>query len=308
MQRLLVVVGPTASGKTTLSVQLAKRLGGEIVSGDSMQVYRGMDIGTAKIRLEETGGVRHHLINLLEPDHPFSAAEFQALADQAIGEIAARGRLPMLVGGTGLYVKAVTDGYDFSPAESDPEFRQALFEEAETRGTQALHGRLSQVDPEASARLHPNDLRRIIRALEVYHETGKKISEHGRDRAPRYDLLIFGLTMPREELYGRINRRVRQMIDQGWAEEAAALLRKGYRTDLTSMQALGYRELITHLKGEISLDQAIELISRNTRRFAKRQLTWFRADPRIHWIDVGEARGKEEPLMEILQLVEVKWK
>ncbi len=306
--RLLVLAGPTASGKTALSVELARRLDGEIISGDSMQVYRGMDIGTAKVRPVETGGIPHHLIDLFEPDHPFSVAEFQELASQAIREIASRGRLPVLVGGTGLYVRAVTDGYDFSAAEADPEFRQVLIAEAGEHGAPSLHRRLSRVDPGAAARIHPNDLRRITRALEVYHSSGKKISEQGKDQAPRYDLLMIGLTMPREELYRRINLRVRQMIEQGWVAEVAALLQKGYSPELTSMQALGYRELIDYQKGKVSLDQAVEVISRGTRRFAKRQLTWFRADPRIHWIDVGEARSKEEPLQEILQLVEVKWK
>lgn len=308
MQRLLVLVGPTASGKTALSIDLARHLEGEIVSADSMQVYRGMDIGTAKVSREEQRGIPHHLIDVFEPDHIFSVAEFREMADRAVGEIASRGRLPILVGGTGLYVKAVTDGYDFSPAASDPSFRRRVLEEAEICGNHTIHHRLEELDPEAAARIHPNDVRRTVRALEVYHLTGKKISSQGKDIRPRFDLLMFGLTMPREELYQRINRRVSEMIQRGWVAETAGLLQKGYSSDLPSMQALGYRELVAHLKGDLTLSEAVGLIARNTRRFAKRQLTWFRSDPRIYWIDVGESRGKEEPFMDILQMVEVEWK
>jgi tRNA dimethylallyltransferase len=305
---LLVLVGPTAVGKTAISVAVAKRLGAEIISGDSMQVYRGLDIGTAKIAPAEMEGVPHHMIDIKEPDEPFSVAEFQARVDDLVREIAGRGRLPMLVGGTGLYVRAVVMAYTFTEMEADPALRQRLAEEEARHGPGYLHRRLQAVDPAAAARLHPNDLRRIIRALEVWEQTGVRISETQRawELEPRYDDLCIGLTMDRELLYRRIDQRVDAMLAAGWVEEVRRLLAR-YRPDLQSMEAIGYRELILYLRGLLTWDEAVALIKRNTRRFAKRQFTWFRRDARIHWLDVTAPEARERAVEEIVRLAEGKW-
>ena len=304
--RLLAIVGPTAAGKTEVSVEVALRVGGEIVSADSMQVYRGMDIGTAKPTPQERRGVPHHLIDLFAPDHPFSVAEFQSLARRAIEDIAGRGRLPMLVGGTGLYVQAVTEDFRFRPPEGDAELRRNLVALAEVEGPEALHGRLQQVDPAAAERIHPHDRRRVVRALEVYLLTGHPIGAE-RGSAGPYDLLPVGLGMGRSALYRRIDARVEAMIHAGWLREVRELLEAGYGPELYAMQALGYRELVSHLRGELVLGEAVALIQRNTRRFAKRQLTWFRRDSRIRWIPVGEDRDIQDVVADIVRLVEGKW-
>jgi tRNA dimethylallyltransferase len=287
-QELLVIVGPTAVGKTALSLDLAKTFDGEIISGDSMQVYRDMDIGTAKVSLEEQKEVPHHMIDLIDPDTPFSVQEFQKLARQKIAEISARGRLPMLVGGTGLYIEAVTHDYDLPHVPENPGLRDELRSLAESKGNEYLYRRLSEVDPNAAAKLHPNDLRRIIRALEVYYVTGKPFSSlKGKGTSP-YDALWIGLTMPRELLYERINRRVDQMIKDGLVEEVKRLKERGYHLGLTSMQAIGYKEIMSYLNGEMTLDEAVHSIKKGTRKYAKRQLSWFRRLKEIHWFDVTE--------------------
>lgn len=288
--RLLVIVGPTAVGKTALSIRLAQRLGGEIISGDSMQVYRGMDIGTAKPTLEERAGIPHHLIDIVNPDEPFSVAQFQRLADTAIAEITARGRLPILVGGTGLYTRAVLEAYTFGEgAGADLALRAALQAEEEANGPGHLHRRLTAVDPEAAARLHPNDLRRIIRALEVFLQSGIPISaQQTKEAAPlRYAAVQVGLFTQREALYDRINRRVDLMLEAGWLAEVEGLLAR-YSPELPAMRALGYLELTHYLRGRLTRPEAVALIQRNTRRFAKRQLTWYRRERRIHWYDPVE--------------------
>jgi tRNA dimethylallyltransferase len=287
-QELLVIVGPTAVGKTALSLDLAKTFDGEIISGDSMQVYRDMDIGTAKVSPEEQKEVPHHMIDLIDPDTPFSVQEFQKLARQKIAEISARGRLPMLVGGTGLYIEAVTHDYDLPHVPENPGLRDELRGLAESKGNEYLYRRLSEVDPNAAAKLHPNDLRRIIRALEVYYVTGKPFSSlKGKGTSP-YDALWIGLTMPRELLYERINRRVDQMIEDGLVEEVKRLKERGYHLGLTSMQAIGYKEIMSYLNGEMTLDEAVHSIKKGTRKYAKRQLSWFRRLKEIHWFDVTE--------------------
>ncbi len=285
---LLALVGPTAVGKTALSVALAQRLGAEIISGDSMQIYRGMDIGTAKITPAEMQGVPHHLIDIRSPDEPFSVAEFRTLVDGLAAEIVGRGRLPMLVGGTGLYVRAVLQEYSFSEQETDYELRERLTAEEATHGAGHLHQRLQEVDPEAAERLHPNDLRRVVRALEVYLTTGVPISatQTAGEAPPRYDDLFIGLTMDRERLYSRIDQRVDLMLQAGLKEEVLDLLTR-YSPKLAAMEAIGYREMVWHLRGLLTLRECAELIRRNTRRFAKRQLTWFRRDERIQWFDLS---------------------
>ncbi len=307
---LVVIVGPTAVGKTDVSVEVAARLGGEVVSADSMQVYRHMDIGTAKPSPAERARVPHHLIDVADPGETFNVARFQELAQAAMDDIMARGRFPLLVGGTGLYVKAVVDGFLFPWEGASPELRKELQEEAERLGAPALHARLEEVDPVAARRIHPNDARRIIRALEVYATTGRPISEMwrmGRRGGFRIDrLVMIGLVRNREALYERIDRRCDLMMEQGLVDETRRLLEQGYERALTAGQALGYKEIVEHLQGRCPLDEAVETIKRNTRRYAKRQLTWFRADPRIKWVDLGSLATVSEAATCLIALVRGK--
>lgn len=306
---LLVLVGPTAVGKTGLSLELARSLRCEIISGDSMQVYRGMDIGTAKATPEERALVPHHMIDIRDPDEPFSSAEFQSEVKRCIREIQGRGKLPFIVGGTGLYIESVCYGYEFSEGGADEEYRRELKEFAEQFGSEALHRRLGSVDPESAARLHPNDRRRVIRALEIARVSGRPMSEHlhGQKKESPYELCIIGLTMERELLYKRIDERVDQMMAKGLAAEVQGLLRKGYSPDLVSMQGLGYKELIPYLRSECSLEEAVRLLKRNTRRFAKRQLSWFRHMKEIHWIDMTDMANFSAHLREIRGIIAGKF-
>lgn len=303
--KLLVIVGPTAVGKTALSLVLAKQFNGEIVSGDSMQVYRGMDIGTAKASRAERQEVPHHLIDIVDPDYPFSVAEFQARAKQAIEDIASRGRLPILVGGTGLYIQSVTHSYQFSEAEADEKIRARWRKYAEQHGRRALHDALKRVDPESADRLHPNDVRRMIRALEIVERTGKTMTEFHREqkRESPYDIVWIGLTMERDALYERINQRVDQMVKHGMVEEVRKLKQKGYTLDLVSMQGLGYKEIMMALEGVWSLEEAVYHIKRNTRRFAKRQLSWFRRISEICWWDMTNEAERGKKVKDISQFV-----
>ncbi|MGE5654889.1 MAG: tRNA (adenosine(37)-N6)-dimethylallyltransferase MiaA [Bacillota bacterium] len=291
LQPVMALVGPTGVGKTELSLQLAERLGAEIVSADSMQVYRGMDIGTAKATARERERVPHHLIDLVDPDQEFSAAEYQERARAAIAAISARGHLPMLVGGTGLYVRAALDPYEFTEVEVDWAYREELRQLGEQHGATYLHNLLSEVDPWAAAKLHPNDLRRVIRALEVHHHTGERISDWqavSRQKPLIYDILMIGLTRPREELYERIEARVDAMIAEGLVDELRRLVADGFDQESIAGQALGYKEFLPYLRGETTFDDAVQLLKRDTRRYAKRQLSWFRADPRVDWIDLSQ--------------------
>lgn len=307
MDKLLVIVGPTAVGKSALGVEVALRCKGEVISGDSMQVYRHLDIGTAKIKPEEARGVPHHLIDIKDPDETFSVAEFQILARQHITEINKRGRLPILLGGTGLYIQAVLDEYEFAPQKEDRGYRQELRNLAAVKGDSWLHSRLERVDPQAAEKLHPHDVRRIIRALEYYHCTGRPISANRSAGSPigpkRYETAIIGLTMERPVLYRRIEERVDHMMEQGFLEEVKKLLALGCRPDHQSMQGLGYKQLVSCLRGEITLDMAVEMIKRDTRRFAKRQLTWFRRDPRINWLRIDRYNDRTTLLREILSII-----
>jgi tRNA dimethylallyltransferase len=288
--KLLVLVGPTAVGKTKLSLALAHQYNCEIISGDSMQVYRGMDIGTAKISPEEQENIPHHLIDILEPNEAFSAAAFQQLAGELIDDIHSRNRLPFIVGGTGLYIESLCYSFQFSEAASDEQYRQEQARFLAEFGEQALHDKLKQVDPVSAERLHPNNTRRIIRALEILHVTGTTLSAQlaGQTKQSPYDLCLIGLTMDRALLYKRIEQRIDQMIDQGLVEEVNLLVDRGYSRALISMQGLGYKEIIGYLAGECSLAEAITLLKRDTRHYAKRQMSWFRHMKDIHWIDVTE--------------------
>lgn len=287
-QNLLVIVGPTAVGKTSLSIEIAKQFNGEIISGDSMQIYKGMDIGTAKIKAEEMQGVPHYLIDYYYPDHYFSVAEFQEVATQKIAEINKRGKLPIIVGGTGLYIKSVTHQYNFSEATADEEYREYLISYLEKEGKDALYQKLVTIDPLTAMKLHQNDVKRIIRALEVYHSTGKTMSQllELQNRDTPYNLLIIGLTMDREKLYKRINERVDKMLELGLIDEVKGLLDKGYDESYNSMQGIGYKEVIQYLRGEIDYETTVALIKQGTRKYAKRQLSWFRQMPEINWFDV----------------------
>jgi len=288
--KLLVLLGPTAVGKTRTSIELAKAWNAEIISGDSMQVYRGMDIGTAKITTAEMDGVPHHLIDICEPDHPFSVAEFQERCRTLIAEITARGKLPMIVGGTGLYIESVAYSYEFSEAGSDEAFRDEQQRYAEEYGGEALLARLREVDPAAADRLHVNDQRRIVRALEVYHLTGMTMSERleGQRKVSPYDLCLIALTMDRKKLYARIEQRVDAMIADGLIAEVQGLLDRNISPSNISMQGLGYKEIVRYLQGEYTLETAVELLKRDTRRFAKRQLSWFRHMNEIEWVEIFE--------------------
>ena len=284
---LIVICGPTAVGKTALALKLARHYPLEVVSADSRQVYRLMDIGTAKPTAAERAALTHHLVDVVWPDEPFDAAQYVRLAAAAIDAVLARGAMPVLVGGTGLYIRALTEGLADVPA-AHPDVRAQLHRDAELAGIQALHCRLAEVDPEAAARLHPNDLVRIVRALEVYLLTGQTLSarqcEHGF-RTRRYRLLKIGLTLERAELYRRIDARAAAMFAEGLLEETSSLLDAGYSPQLKSLQTIGYREAVRFLSGEISREQALGELQLATRRYAKRQLTWFRADPELIWVD-----------------------
>ena len=305
--KILAVVGPTASGKTAISVELAKRLGGEVVSCDSMQVYRRMDIGTAKPTKEETCGIAHHLIDAVEPDAPFSCAEYVVAAGEAVVDISARGKLPILCGGTGLYLDRFLCG-EMEETHADEDLRAALFAYAEKNGVEALHARLREVDPESADAIHQNNVKRVVRALEIYEQTGISKSEFDRRsqavESP-YDAVVIGLYYPRREvLYERINRRVDMMLEDGLLEETKKLLEEGvFDVNLTAAQAIGYKELLGYLDGRETLTEATENLKTATRRYAKRQLTWFGAKTYVEWVEMekdGTLRSLDEICTEII--------
>jgi tRNA dimethylallyltransferase len=303
--KVLVIVGPTAVGKTALAVHLAQRVGGEVISADSRQIYREMDIGTAKPTPEEQAAAPHHLIDVVDPDQELTLAHYQRLAMEAIEVVWAQGPLPMLVGGTGLYVRALLEGWTIPEVAPNEALRERLRQRAEREGYEALYADLVEVDPEAAERIDGRNVRRVIRALEVYYEMGTPISELQRKRPPGYRSLILGLTMPRERLYERVDRRVDEMVAQGLVQEVRELLEHGYDPRLPSLSALGYAEIIRHLHGELSLDEAVALIKRNTRRFIRQQYNWFRrSDPAIHWFDVTQPYLRQ---VEALVLVDEFW-
>lgn len=285
--KLLCLLGPTAVGKTEIAIQLAQRLDAEIVSVDSRQIYRQMEIGTAKPTAEEQKATRHHLIDCVDITQPFSVADYQSLADLAIADIQNRDKQVLLVGGAGLYFRAIVDGLFEGPA-ADPSFRKQLEQEALQHGVNVLHDQLRACDPESAERIHPHNVVRVIRALEVYELTGTPMSEHQQQWHPgnqRYPFIAFGLTMPRAQLYYRIEQRVDVMLANGLIAEVESLLAAGYSRDTFALQSFGYKELIAYLDGKCTYMEAVTQLKQNTRRFAKRQLTWFRKDKRIEWID-----------------------
>ncbi|MBL0224191.1 MAG: tRNA (adenosine(37)-N6)-dimethylallyltransferase MiaA [Geobacteraceae bacterium] len=285
--KILVICGPTASGKSDLALQLASRLDGEIINADSMQVYRGMDIGTAKLSPVQLTDIPHHLIDVADPDQPFSAADFAEAADRAIRDICSRGKRVIVAGGTGLYIRALLKGLVDSPGGTD-ELRLSLHEEAGRLGNEAMLERLRQVDPVLAGRTHPNNLVRIIRALEVQHLTGIPLSRYQQEHGfsgQRYPSLQIGIRAGRALLYSRIDQRVDRMLEQGLQQEVQRLLNAGYSPEAKAMRAIGYKEISAFLAGEYSLEEAVRLIKRNSRHYAKRQLTWFNADRDILWLE-----------------------
>jgi tRNA dimethylallyltransferase len=297
MERVIAVIGPTAVGKTQLSIDLGLKLNTEIISGDSMLVYRGMDIGSAKPTAAERQGLVHHLIDILEPSAEYNVVDFQSQAAGLITAINANGKIPILAGGTGLYVKALLEGYQFNKATGNDELRSSLTALAEREGSEYLHARLAEAAPETAARLHPHDLRRVIRALEVHQLSGETIS---RQKAPTgelvYDAVVIGLTMDRQKLYQRINQRVDAMVAQGLVDEVTRLLAEGVSPAAQAMQGIGYKEIAAYCRGESDLPAAIDKTKQATRNFAKRQLTWFRKMPYIKWVDIDEFASPEKML------------
>jgi tRNA dimethylallyltransferase len=286
---LLVIVGPTAVGKTALSICIAQDFNGEIISADSRQIYRGLDIGTAKAIPQQQATVPHHLLDVVNPDEILTLAEFQERAYAAIAEIHQRQRLPILVGGTGQWVQAVIEGWGIPRVPPDPVLRASLEAKAEAIGAEALHAQLTAIDPEAAKKLDPRNVRRVIRALEVYHKTGLPISQHQRKAPPSYQIALIGLTMPRELLYQRIDGRIDEMMARGLLKEVEQLVEAGYGWNLPAMSGLGYKQIGQYLRGEVSLADAVALIKKETRRFVRQQYNWFRPDdPRINWFDMGE--------------------
>lgn len=304
-QPIIVLTGPTAVGKTDISIRLAKETGGEIISADSMQVYRHMDIGTAKVRPYEMQGIPHYMIDEWEPDEEFNVFIFQKKVKEYIRDIHARGKIPILAGGTGFYIQAVLYDIAFTENQQDSLYRQKLQKEALEKGAHALHDKLRRVDPESAEVIHENNIKRVIRALEYYQFTGEKFSVHNareRERISPYNFLYVVLTMDREKLYQRIDQRVDRMMEQGLADEVGRLLDKGYKRDLVSMQGLGYKEIAAALEHECTMEEAVYRLKRDTRHFAKRQMTWFRREREVVMLDRGNDTGADELVQRIVQL------
>jgi len=292
---VISVVGPTAVGKSKLGVEIAKRFGGEVISGDSMQIYKSMDIGTAKVTDQEMQGIPHHLVDIKEPDESFSVAEFQNKVQSLIRTISSRGKVPVIVGGTGLYIQATLYNFNFSEEKRDEQVIKRLEKEASEYGMEALYQRLQSVDPEQAEKVHPNNERRVLRALEVYETTGKVMSDYQKQQSNESPFcpVIIGLEMERKELYNRINRRVDQMVEEGLIAEVKRLYDKGYE-HTQAMKAIGYKEFIPYFNGECNMDRAIELLKRNSRRYAKRQYTYFRNKMNVRWYSISEQRYEEK--------------
>lgn len=297
---IVVLTGPTAVGKTELSIQLAKVIGGEIISADSMQVYKHMDVGSAKITPEEMDGVRHYLVDELEPFDEFHVVKFQEYAQKYLNEIYAHGKIPIIAGGTGFYIQALLNDIDFTEQESDSAYRKELEVLAEEHGNQYLHDRLKEVDPESAEAIHPNNRKRVIRALEFYQETGRKISEHNAKEQMRtspYNFAYFVLNDERSHLYKRIDARVDKMIEDGLEAEVRRLKEMGCTKDMVAMQGIGYKEMLSYLDGSYSLEEAVYIIKRETRHFAKRQITWFKRERDVIWLNKNEFDYKNEAIL-----------
>ncbi|PJI10148.1 MULTISPECIES: tRNA (adenosine(37)-N6)-dimethylallyltransferase MiaA [Clostridium] len=306
MDDLLIIAGPTAVGKTDISIKVAEKIGGEIISADSMQIYKYMDIGSAKIRKDEMKGIKHHLIDVVEPNEDFSVAKFKDIAQETINDIKDRKKYPMLVGGTGLYINSIICNYDFTGVYKDCEYRSYLKKLADEKGKEYVHEMLKDVDNESYKKLYPNDLKRVIRALEVYKVTNKTISQINSDvdlyDIP-YNIHYFVLNMNRQKLYERINLRVDKMIEKGLVREVIKLRDMGYNSNMQSMKGIGYKEILSYLDGNITLNEAVELIKKGSRHYAKRQLTWFRKDKRAVWLDKDMYKNDDEVVFKILSSI-----
>lgn len=301
---LLILTGPTAVGKTRLSIKLAKAVNGEIISADSMQVYRYMDIGSAKIKPEETEGVPHHLIDVLDPEEEFNVVTFQKMCKKCMEEIYGRGHVPILTGGTGFYIQSVLYDIDFTENAEDTTIRDRLEKEAEEKGAEYLHGKLREVDPASAGAIHANNIKRVIRALEFYEQTGEKISLHNeaeRQKESAYASCYFVLNDDREKLYERIDRRVDEMLAEGLVAEVEALKKRGCTRKLVSMQGLGYKEILAYLDGEYSLEEAVYRIKRDTRHFAKRQITWFKREKEVIWINKPDFSYDDDKILDFMK-------
>ncbi|WP_035290385.1 tRNA (adenosine(37)-N6)-dimethylallyltransferase MiaA [Clostridium sp. KNHs214] len=299
MNKLVIIAGPTAVGKTNISIKVAEKIYGEIISADSMQIYKYMDIGSAKITPEEMQGIPHYMIDEVEPNKEFSVAEFKNRGEKCIKEIYNKNKIPMIVGGTGLYINSIIYNYNFTNTDKDEEYREYLHCLAEEKGKKYIHSMLKEVDMDSYERLFPNDLKRVVRALEVFKSTGKTIGEFTKEQEKNlynipYNLKYYVLNMNREKLYDRINRRVDIMLEKGLIEEVIKLRNMGYNSNMQSMKGIGYKEILYYLEGNISLDEAIYLIKKGSRNYAKRQLTWFRKDPRAVWINKEDFNDEEE--------------
>lgn len=307
MRPLIILTGPTAVGKTGASIGLAKAIGGEIISADSMQVYQKMNIGTAKITPQEMEGVPHYLVDEIDPGEEFNVVEFKNRARAAVEEIYSHGHIPIIVGGTGFYIQALLYDVDFSDHDEGEEYREQLRKLAEEKGPEYLHEMLEKVDPAYAASVHANNVKRVIRALEYHHETGGKLSEHNetqRERTSPYDFVYFVLTMDREKLYDRIEKRIEMMLDDGLVDEVRALKEEGYTRDMVSMQGLGYKEILDYLDGRMTLSEAVTLLKRDTRRFAKRQLTWFRREKDVTWVDKDAFASEDALLTHLIECID----
>lgn len=303
---LIVLTGPTAVGKTSLSIALAKAVNGEIISADSMQVYKKMDIGSAKIRPEEMNGVKHYLVDVLDPKEEFHIVKFQQMVKEAMEEIYAKGKIPILVGGTGFYIQAVTKDIDFTEAEQENEYRKELEVLAKEKGGEYLHEMLKEVDPKSAEAIHSHNVKRVIRALEFYHQNQTPISAHNEEQKKNespYRLAYFVLNMPRELLYKRIDLRVDQMLEEGLLEEVKDLQKEGCCRGMVSMQGLGYKEILDYLEGKYSLEEAVRILKRDTRHFAKRQLTWFRREQEVTWVDKEKFDYEENQILAFMLAV-----
>ncbi len=309
MKPMVVLTGPTAVGKTELSIRLAEALDGEIISADSMQVYKKMNIGTAKIRKEEMRGIPHHLIDVLDPAEEFNVVRFQEMAKEALAGIYERGKIPLVVGGTGFYIQGLLYDIDFTREEQDKSFRERLQKKAEEEGAGAVHQMLEKVDSVSAGKIHPNNVKRVIRALEFYHLNGRPISEHNEEEARKkspYQSAYFVLNQERQTLYERINRRVDLMMEEGLIGEVKSLVEEGYGRNLVSMQGIGYKEVFDYLEGEISLEETTERIKKDTRHFAKRQLTWFGREKEVIMIDKDKFETEEKILEHMLGILREK--
>ncbi len=306
-KNIVIVAGPTASGKTACGIEIAKRLNGEIISADSMQIYKHMDIGSAKPTLEEMAGIPHHMIDVVSPDEEFSVALFRELSEKYIDDISSRGKLPIIVGGTGLYINSITYPLDFTDVAYDLEYREHLEKLAKEKGNQYIHEMLKDIDYESYERIHPNNTKRVIRALEVYKNTGKPISLYQKESQKRdidYNVAYIGLTMDRAKLYDRINKRVDKMFDMNLVGEVKNLLEMGYNKNMNSMQGIGYKEVIDYINGLYTLTEVKDIIKQSSRRYAKRQLTWFRRESRIHWVNIDTFDSFEAVMQNIIGYIE----